>query len=67
MKLTDMRKKKTVNLEKHAAKLREDIALARRERYTKDVSNSKVILALRKELARTLTVLNEQTDEKEEE
>ena len=71
MKIKDLRKKSTKDLEKEATKLRDAIAKAEVDKYTTEEKNRKLQRNQRKYLARVLTVLNdadaEVTEEKKEE
>jgi ribosomal protein L29 len=59
MKKSDLKKKTTVELQKHAQKLRTQIAESHRAPYVQEVRNVKAIKNLRRELARTLTLANQ--------
>ena len=71
MKIKDLRKKSTADLEKEATKLREAIAKAEADKFSTDDKNFKKQRNQRKDLARVLTLLNEdepapaETEEKE--
>lgn len=72
MKAQDLRKKTPKALEAEAAKLREAIAVSEMEKYSTDDKNYKKQRNQRRDLARILTVLNEEnesakTDDKKEE
>ncbi len=63
MKLADMQKKSNADLEKHADKLRIKVAQTRRDQMSTDSKNTKELRGLKKELARTLTVLTQKEQE----
>ncbi len=63
MKIKDIRKKSEKDLEKEVAKLREAIAKAEFEKFSTDDKDVKKQRNQRRDLARMLTVLNEDTDE----
>lgn len=69
MKIADIRKKKTADLEKELAKLEAQLRDAPVEKITKDEKNYKLSRNVRKDIARIKTVLTEQAgqpvDEKE--
>ena len=71
MKIKDLRKKSQKDLEKEAIKLREAIAKAEADKFTTEDKNFKKQRNQRKDLARVLTLLNEEepaqaeTEEKE--
>jgi len=58
MKLADMHKKSSAELNKHADKLREKINAKRLSIATTDDKRVREIRVLRKELAQTLTIAN---------
>ena len=60
MKITDIRKQSTSELPKTATDLREEIAELKRRMHSGEVQNVRVVRARRKDLARILTVLQEQ-------
>ncbi|MFZ1324265.1 MAG: 50S ribosomal protein L29 [Candidatus Saccharimonadales bacterium] len=60
MKITDIRKQSTSELTKTATDLREEIAELKRRMHSGEVQNVRVVRARRKDLARILTVLQEQ-------
>lgn len=60
MKIADIRKLKTEDLTRQSNDLREEIAEMKRRLYTGEVSNTRAIRSKRKDLARVLTVLQEQ-------
>ncbi|HEU5004678.1 MAG TPA: 50S ribosomal protein L29 [Candidatus Saccharimonadales bacterium] len=60
MKIAEIRKLKTEELTKQSNSLREEIAELKRRLYSGEVSNTRVIRSKRKDLARVLTVLQEQ-------
>ena len=62
-KTKDLRKKSQKDLEKEATKLRDSIAKTAVERYSTDDKNYKKMRNQRKELARILTVLNEDQED----
>lgn len=60
MKIADIRKLKTEDLTRQSNDLREEIAELKRRLYSGEVSNTRIIRSKRKDLARVLTVLQEQ-------
>jgi ribosomal protein L29 len=60
MKIADVRKLKTEELTKQSNDLRDEIAELKRRLYSGEVSNTRIIRSKRKDLARVLTVLQEQ-------
>ena len=60
MKIADIRKLSTAELTVESTKLREEIAMLRRQNYLSDSQNVRLIRNKRKDLARILTVLSEQ-------
>ncbi len=60
MKITDIRKQSTTELTSSATSLREEIAELKRRLHMGEVQNVKAIREKRKDLARILTVLQEQ-------
>lgn len=60
MKIAEIRKLKTEDLTRQSNDLREEIAELRRRLYSGEVQNTRVIRSKRKDLARVLTVLQEQ-------
>jgi ribosomal protein L29 len=60
MKITDIRKQNTVELTKAATELREEIAELKRRTRMGEVQNVRIVRGKRKDLARILTVLQEQ-------
>ena len=60
MTITDIRKQSTSELTKTATDLREEIAELKRRMHSGEVQNVRVVRARRKDLARILTVLQEQ-------
>lgn len=60
MKIIDIRKQSTAELTAAATSLREEIAELKRRLAQGEVQNVRIIRARRKDLARTLTVLQEQ-------
>ena len=67
MKLADMPKKSTAELNKHADKLRAKINAKRLAIATSDDRHVSEIRAMRKELAQTLTISNQLTETKTKE
>lgn len=59
MKIAELRKKSVADLEKQAEKLRAQIASGKIEKVTNDEKNFKQSRNVRKDLARVLTILNE--------
>lgn len=66
MKLAEMQKKDHKDLLKHASVLREKIATAKRELYTKDNKDVRKIRTLKRELARTLTIAKQKESKEED-
>lgn len=62
MELTEMRKKDQAQLQRHAEKTRTRLEQISRERYVKELKNIREIRQLKKELARTLTVIKEKEE-----
>ena len=60
MKIIDIRKQSTAELTTAATNLREEIAELKRRLAQGEVQNVRIIRQRRKDLARTLTVLQEQ-------
>ena len=60
MKIKDLRKKSTKDLEKEATKLRDAIAKTQMEKFSSEDTNYKKQRNQRRDLARILTVLNEE-------
>ncbi len=60
MKIADIRKLKTEELTRQSNDLRDEIAELKRRLYSGEVSNTRIIRSKRKDLARVLTVLQEQ-------
>lgn len=60
MKIADIRKLKTEDLTRQSTELREEIAELKRRLYSGEVQNTRIIRSKRKDLARMLTVLQEQ-------
>ena len=60
MKITEIRKLSTQQLTKQSSDLRDEIVELRRRIYSGEVQNVRVIRHKRKDLARLLTVLQEQ-------
>lgn len=60
MKIAEVRKLKTEDLAKKSGQLRTELAEMRRRHYSGEVTNTRAIRALRKDLARVETVLSEQ-------
>ncbi len=60
MKIIEIRKLSTVDLTKESTKLREEIAVLRRQIAMGETHNSRAIRNKRRDLARMLTVLSEQ-------
>lgn len=60
MKIIDIRKQSTAELTAAATNLREEIAELKRRLAMGEVQNVRIIRGKRKDLARTLTVLQEQ-------
>lgn len=60
MKMTEIRKLETQKLVSESTKLREEIAVLRRQVTLGEVVNTRLIRNKRKDLARILTVLSEQ-------
>lgn len=60
MKIADIRKLKTEDLTKQSNDLRDEIAELKRRLYSGEVTNTRIIRSKRKDLARVLTVLQEQ-------
>jgi len=60
MKIAEIRKLKTADLAKQSTDLRDEINELRRRLYSGEVQNTRIIRAKRKDLARVLTVLQEQ-------
>lgn len=59
MKIADIRKKNTNDLAMQSTQLREEITEMRRRLYSGEVTNVRAIRAMRKDLARVMTVLGE--------
>ncbi len=59
MKVVEIRKFSTTELTTETTKLREEIAELKRRLHMGEVSNTRIIRAKRKDLARLLTVLGE--------
>lgn len=59
MKIKDLRKKNLKDLEKEAIKLRESIAKSEVDKFGTDDKNVKKRRNLRRDLARVLTIINE--------
>lgn len=66
MKLADMNKKTSAELNKHADKLRQKINAKRLSLATTDDRNVREIRAMRKELAQALTIANQAKPETKE-
>lgn len=64
MKKTELTTKSAVELTRHADKLRVKLGTLKTDRYLKEVKNIREIRTTRRELARTLTLIN-QTQEKD--
>jgi large subunit ribosomal protein L29 len=60
MKIIDIRKQSTTELTNNATAIREEIAELKRRLAMGEVQNVRIIRNKRKDLARTLTVLQEQ-------
>ena len=60
MKITDIRKLKTQELTLKSSELRDEITELRKRLYSGEAQNVRVIRTKRKDLARVLTVLQEQ-------
>jgi len=60
MKIADIRKLKTEDVARQSTELREEIVELKRRLYSGEVQNTRVIRSKRKDLARMLTVLQEQ-------
>lgn len=60
MKIAEIRKMSTQDLTVQSSSLRDEIAELRRRLYSGEVQNVRVIRTKRKDLARLLTVLQEQ-------
>lgn len=60
MKVADIRKKTTAELATESTQLREEIVELRRHLYSGEVQNVRALRNKRKDLARILTVLQEQ-------
>ena len=61
MKIKDLRKKSVAELEKEATKLRDAIAQTQVDKYVTEDKNVKKQRNQRKDLARVLTVMNEES------
>jgi ribosomal protein L29 len=64
MKKSELKKKSAAELQKHAQKLRLQLAESHRAQYVQEVRNVKAVKNMRRELARALT-LARQSEEKE--
>lgn len=64
--IKDLRNKTPAELQKHVVKLREDIAEFKREKRIAKVGNIRKVGNLKREVARVLTVINEQEKDTKE-
>lgn len=62
MKIKDIRKKSEKDLIKEETRLREALAKTQVDRYTTEDKNNKKTRGMRRDLARVLTVLNEEVE-----
>jgi ribosomal protein L29 len=63
MKIKEVRTKSHQDLIKQAEKLRIKLAKLRSDSYSQETKNNREIRSIRKDLARTLSVINEKDEE----